>query len=170
MPQNTSPANSSVRNEEADEEHRRGCFCHGPRCIPATTLFLSTRNRGPASGQLQDATLDKEWDEIARRTDELIANARESKGVVAVSQEGTAASSLRSFFQPPADMLARENPAVRNYRLNFCQYATVGQHRSIDALYKNGTKNIARPISGPSPNNLHPNLHCATRTQLIRTS
>ncbi|CAE7567354.1 ELMOD3 [Symbiodinium sp. CCMP2592] len=52
VPQNTSPANSSVRNE-ADE----------------------------------DATLDKEWDEIARRTDELIANARESKGVVAVSQD-----------------------------------------------------------------------------------
>ena len=39
--------------------------------------------------------MDKEWDEIARRTDELIANARESKGVVAVSQDDTAAS--RSF-------------------------------------------------------------------------
>ncbi|CAE7280966.1 ELMOD3 [Symbiodinium natans] len=53
VPQNSSPANSSVCNREADE----------------------------------DASLDKEWDEIARRTDELIANARESKGVVAVSQD-----------------------------------------------------------------------------------
>ncbi|CAE7289507.1 ELMOD3, partial [Symbiodinium pilosum] len=52
------------------------------------------QNNSPGNGSTcnreaeeEDVSLDKEWDEIARRTDELIANARESKGVVAVSQD-----------------------------------------------------------------------------------